>query len=90
MIDRQGEQAASMVARPSGGEPKQGEGVATPRQGQRQRVRDMGLKPVAQPPADPAGPRRIGRGQPALRAGQAKRVRSSPARVRAEPLAAAA
>ena len=69
---------------------KQGHGIAAAGQGQRQRLLNISLEPVGQPPADPADPGRIGGRQPALRAGQAKRVRSSAARVRTEALAAVA
>lgn len=79
-----------MIAGPAGRDPEQGEGVAAARQGEGQRMRNIGLKPLGETPADPADPGRIGGRQPALRAGQAKRVRSSPARVRTEALAAVA
>lgn len=71
-----------MVAGPAGGDLKQGDGIAAAGQGEGQRAGCVGFKPGAQPVADAMDPVRDGRTQPALRAGQAKRVRSSAARVR--------
>ena len=79
-----------MGAGPAGGDLKQGDGVAAPGQGERQRTGAVAFEPGAQPGADTLRPGRVRRVQPALRAGQAKRVRSSPARVRRAALPAAA
>lgn len=79
-----------MIARPAGGDLKQGEGVAAAGEGEGQGTGAVGFKPGAQPVADADDPVRGGRAQPALRAGQAKRVRRSAARVRRAALPAAA
>lgn len=91
VIDGQGQQRAAMVAGPAGGDLQQGDGIAAAGQGERQRTGAAGLEPGGQPFADAVEPVRGGRTQPALRgAGQAKRVRSSPARARRAALPAAA
>lgn len=90
MVDGQGQQAAAVIAGPAGGDLEQGDGVAAAGQGEGQRIRGAGLKPDGQPFADAVQPGRGGRAQPALRAGQAKRVRSSPARARRAALPASA
>ena len=90
VIDGQNQKAAAVVAGPAGGDLKQGDGVAAAGEGEGQRARAVGFKPGAQPFADAMDPGRAGRAQPALRAGQAKRVRSSPARVRRAALPPAA
>ena len=82
MIDGQGQQAAAGVMRPAGGQMQQGEGVAAAGQGEGQRPVGAAIQTPIQPLADAGGPGREVRAQPPLRAGQAKRVRSSPARVR--------
>lgn len=80
-----------MVAGPAGGDLQQGDGVAAAGQGKGQRAGAAGFKPGGQPGADAIDPARGGGAQPALRgAGQAKRVRRSPARVRRAALPAAA
>ena len=90
MVDGQGQQAAAVVAGPAGGEVEQGDGIAAAGQGDGQWAGAVGVEPDGQPFADPVQPGRGGRAQPALRAGQAKRVRSSPARVRRAALPASA
>ena len=82
MIDGQDQQAAARVTRPAGGEMQQGEGVAAAGQGEGQRPVGAAIQTPIQPLADAGGPGREVRAQPPLRAGQAKRVRNSPARVR--------
>lgn len=84
-----------MVAGPAGRDAQQGEGIAAAGQGQGQRPVRAGLEAGGQPVTDAVRPGRAsagraGRAQPALRAGQAKRVRSSPARVRRASLPPAA
>lgn len=91
-----------MIARPAGGDPQQGDGIAAARQGQGDGMIGVRLQPGGQTiarPADPAGPGTAFRiAQPPLRAGgraagaaaQAKRVRISAARVRRAGAAASA
>lgn len=79
-----------MLADPSGGDVEQGDGVAAAGQGEGQRAVAVCFKPGGQPVADAGDPVGIGRAQPALRAGQAKRVRSSAARARRAALPASA
>ena len=90
MVDGQGQQGTAMVAGPAGDDLKQGDGIAAAGEGERQRAGDAGFKPGAQAFADAMDPVRGGRAQPPLRAGQAKRVRSSAARVRRAALPASA
>lgn len=90
MVDGQGQQRPAVIPRPAGGDPKQGDGVAAAGEGDGQRAGAVGLEPGGQPFADAMDPVRDGGTQPALRAGQAKRVRSSAARVRRAALPAAA
>ena len=82
MVDGEGQQAAARVTPPARGEMQQGEGVAAAGQGEGQRPVDAALQTRLQPLAGAGDPRRVVRAQPPLRAGQAKRVRNSPARVR--------
>ncbi len=79
-----------MVARPCGGDPKQGDGVAAAGEGEGQRAGAVDREPGGQPFADAIDPVRDDRTQPPLRAGQAKRVRSPAARVRRAAAAASA
>ncbi len=90
VVDGEGQQTAAVVAGPAGGDLQQGDGVAAAGEGEGQRPVRPGFEPRAQPFADAVRPCGAGRAQPALRAGQAKRVRSSPARVRRAALPPAA
>lgn len=90
MVDGEGQQAAAIRPRPPGRDAQQGDGVAAARQGDGDRVIDVGLEPAVEDRPRPLRPFRRDRAQPGLRAGgraaagaaQAKRVRISVARVR--------
>ena len=82
VIDGQGQQAPTVIAGPVGGDGQQGDGVSAAGQGQGEGAVGVRLKPRGQPFANLAEPGGAGGIQPALRAGQAKRVRRAAARVR--------
>lgn len=95
MIDRQGQQAAAVLARPASRQPQQGDGIAAARQGQGDRAFDIGFQTRGQRGPGGAGPVSGDWRQPGLRAGaagaaQPMRVRASVARVRTAALAPSA
>lgn len=89
MIDGHGQQSTAVGLGPSGGDMKQGQGVATPRQGQHDRLPTPRLESRGEAGLDSGHPGGIkARRQPGLRAGvaaaagQPTRVRVTVARAR--------